>query len=96
MENIFEVIYLSLKRAQERTQLPSLRFRPWLQAFRDYAFDRRPFQAQEIQTQIRGSESFGSSGWMLWNPSNVYSSQGLSKKDPSKFLTGVVQSPKIH
>lgn len=96
MENIFEFIYLSLKRAQERTQVSSLRFRPWLQAFRDYAFDRRPFHAQEIQTQIRGSESFGSSGWMLWNPTNVYSSQGLGKKDPSKILTGVVQTSRIH
>ena len=96
MENIFEFIYLSLKRAQERTQVSSHRFRPWLQAFRDYAFDRRPFQAQEIQTQICGSESFGSSGWMLWNPTNVYSSQGLSKKDPSKIFTGVVQTSRIH
>jgi hypothetical protein len=96
MENIFEFIYLSLKRAQERTQVSSLRFRPWLQAFRDYAFDRRPFHTQEIQTQIRASESFGSSGWMLWNPTNVYSSQGLSKKDPSKILTGVVQTSRIH
>ncbi len=96
MENIFEFIYLSLKRAQERTKVSSLRFRPWLQAFRDYAFDRRPFQAQEIQTQIRGAESFGSSGWMLWNPTNVYSPQGLSKSDPSKILTGVVQTSRIH
>ncbi len=96
MENIFEFIYLSLKRAQDRAKVSSLRFRPWLQAFRDYAFDRRPFQAQEIQTQIRGAESFGSSGWMLWNPTNVYSPQGLSKSDPSKILTGVVQTSRIH
>ena len=96
MQNIFEFIYLSLKRAQERTQVSSLRFRPWLQAFRDYAFDRRSFQAQEIQSQIRGSESFGSSGWMLWNPTNVYSPQGLSKKNPSPILSGVVQTSRIH
>jgi hypothetical protein len=37
--NPHEIVYLSLKKAQERTNLPTIRFRPWLQAFRDYAFD---------------------------------------------------------
>ncbi len=75
-----EIVYLSLKRAQERTHLPTVRFRPWLQAFRDYAFDRREFKGQGITDQIRAAEKFGSHGWMLWNPRNVYSSDGLKKK----------------
>ncbi len=45
--NPYEIVYLSLKKAQERTQLPSRRFRPWLQSFRDYAFDRRFFNGKE-------------------------------------------------
>mgnify|MGYP006204438011 CR=1 FL=1 len=28
--------------------------RPWLQDFRDYAFDRRIFGVSEVQAQIRG------------------------------------------
>src|SRR5690606_9548216 len=52
IENSHEIIYLSLKRAQERTGLKPVHFRPWLQAFRDYAFDRRVFGPQEIQQQI--------------------------------------------
>ncbi|MBI5183928.1 MAG: GTP-binding protein [Nitrospinae bacterium] len=73
----YEIVYLSLKKAQERTQLPSVRFRPWLQAFRDYAFDGRYFTDREISAQINAAERFGSHGWMLWNPQNIYSHKGL-------------------
>lgn len=74
----YEIVYRSLKRAQERTHLPANRFRPWLQAFKDYAFDRRPFTGKEIRTQIQAAEDFGSNGWMLWNPRNVYTADGLN------------------
>ena len=74
----YEIVYRSLARAKERTGLPGVRFRPWLQAFRDYAFDHRPFTGKEIGLQIKAATDFGSNGWMLWNPSNVYSPDGLS------------------
>ncbi len=77
--NPYKIVYLSLKRAQERTNLPSVRFRPWLQAFRDYAFDRRYFNSQEIRAQINAAEEFGSDGWMLWNAQNIYSPVGMKK-----------------
>jgi hypothetical protein len=73
----YEVVYLSLSRAKERTGLPGLHLRPWLQAFRDYAYDRRPFGAEQISAQIRAAEDAESNGWMLWNPQNRYSSDGL-------------------
>ncbi len=76
----YEIVSLSLKKAKERTGLPATRFRPWLQAFKDYAFDRRPFTAKEIQAQIKAAEDFGSNGWMLWNPRNVYSADGLKQE----------------
>jgi hypothetical protein len=75
--NPHEIVYLSLRRAQERSRLSSVRFRPWLQAFRDYAFDRRGFNGHEIRSQINAAEEFGSHGWMLWNPCNNYSRDGL-------------------
>ena len=75
-----EIVYLTLQHARERTRVPSVRFRPWLQAFRDYAFDRRPFTGKEIRDQIDAAEKFGSHGWMLWNPRNVYSDEGLKKR----------------
>jgi hypothetical protein len=78
--NPYEIVYLSLKRAQERSRLPPIRFRPWLQAFRDYAFDKRWFKGQELRSQIKAAEEFGSHGWMLWNPCNIYSQDGLNNE----------------
>jgi len=95
VENPYEIVYLSLKRAQERTNLPSIRFRPWLQAFRDYAFDRRHFNGKEIRDQIEAAGKFGSQGWMLWNPGNIYSTQGLRREEPLGWLTSLVPHPKI-
>lgn len=76
----YEIVSLSLKQAQKRTKLPSNRFRPWLQAFKDYAFDRRQFGAEAIRAQIKAAEDFGTDGWMLWNPRNVYSGEGLRNR----------------
>ncbi|MCL4458187.1 MAG: GTP-binding protein [Nitrospirae bacterium] len=78
--NPYNIVYLSLKKSQQRTQIHSVRFRPWLQAFKDYAFDKRYFTGQEIRDQIKAAEEFGANGWMLWNPRNVYSPDGLKKK----------------
>jgi len=72
-----QIVHLSLEKARQRTGLPTVRFRPWLQAFRDYAFDRTPFESAQIRAQIEAAEKFGSDGWMLWNPRNSYSSEGL-------------------
>jgi hypothetical protein len=79
--NVYEIVSLSLLRARQRTGLPSVRFRPWLQAFRDYAFDRRRFGADEIRMQIDAADKFGSDGWMLWNPNNRYSEEGLKARE---------------
>jgi hypothetical protein len=87
--NPYEIVYLTLKNAQERTHLPSIRFRPWLQAFRDYAFDRRHFTGKEIREQIDAAEKFGSLGWMLWNPHNIYSRDGLKNFDNNKQFSSV-------
>lgn len=73
----YEVVKQSLDKALEKSGTSPLAYRPWLQAFRDYAFDRRIYGAKEIREQIAASEAFGSCGWILWNPRNVYSSQGL-------------------
>jgi hypothetical protein len=78
IENSYEIVFRSLKRAHDRTGLQPVHFRPWLQAFRDYAFDRRVFGPDEIQQQITASENFGSGGWMLWNPRNVYSAEAFA------------------
>jgi len=79
----YEIVALTLKKARERANIPAIRFRPWLQAFKDYAFDRRYFYGPEIRSQISAADKFGSNGWMLWNPRNVYKKDGLMKVDYS-------------
>ncbi|MTW04613.1 GTP-binding protein [Duganella ginsengisoli] len=77
----YDIVLQTLQHAAARTGIAPLRFRPWLQAFRDYAFDRRPFDADEIRAQIHAAEQAGSDGWMLWNPRNSYSSEGLRQQE---------------
>ena len=76
----YEIVYRSLRQTLQRTGLPGARFRPWLQAFRDYAFDRRLFAGPQILAQITAAETAGVNGWMLWNPRNIYSRNGLQPK----------------
>jgi hypothetical protein len=78
VEHPYQIVHLSLEEARKRTGLPPVRFRPWLQAFRDYAFGGRPFTAGEVQTQIQAAEDFGSDGWMIWNPHNEYSTRDFT------------------
>lgn len=76
----YATIALSLARAQYLTDLPAVRFRPWLQAFKDYAFDRRSFRADDIHAQINASDANGSNGWMLWNAASRFSLAGLQQR----------------
>jgi len=78
VQHPYEIVYLTLKRGQERTGVSARRFRPWLQAFRDYAFHGGDFGEERIQTQIKAVEKFGSSGWMFWNPRNIYPKGGFT------------------
>jgi len=74
----YEIVRRTLDEARERLGIPAKRFRPWLQAFKDYAFDRRVFDADEVAAQIRAAKDFGSDGWMLWNAHNTYEGAGLA------------------
>jgi hypothetical protein len=88
VENPVDIVRLTLEHARERTGLSPVHFRPWLQAFRDYAFDRREFGAKQIRGQIHAANGFGSDGWMLWNPRNVYTTAGLTLQQPQDKLDG--------
>lgn len=72
-----EIVARSLAEAKRRTGLPGVRFRPWLQAFRDYAFDRREFDAEMIRAQVEAADSEDTDGWMLWNARNRYERANL-------------------
>jgi hypothetical protein len=72
VQHPYEIVYFTLKKSQERTGASPLRFRPWLQAFRDYAFRGGDFAEERMRIQIKASDKFGTSGWMFWNPRNIY------------------------
>ena len=92
--NSYAIIHQSLDEAQSRLKVSPKRFRPWLQAFRDYAFDGRQFDADEVASQIRAAQDFGSDGWMLWNAGNVYSGTGLAQQaPPAASLASLGASP---
>jgi hypothetical protein len=75
----YEIVRLTLDRGGQRAKVDPVRFRPWLQAFADYAFDKRQFGGKEIQAQIKAAEDFGADGWLLWNPRNVYSAADIGR-----------------
>lgn len=57
------------------------KFRPFLQAFNLYADTKRGirYDAAKVRLQIQAAEDAGASGWLLWNPANVYPADALRK-----------------
>jgi hypothetical protein len=67
-----EVVYYTLEKAAKRLDGQSKKLRPWLQNFKDYAFDRRPYNGNDIKLQIQACDQAHSSGYLLWDPSNKF------------------------
>ena len=60
---------------------PAVQVRPWLQDFRDYAFDKRIFgSGRDQRPDPRRQRRRAPSGWMLWNPKNDYTAAALPPK----------------
>jgi hypothetical protein len=78
ISNPYRVVYESVRLIRQRSAATGLRVRPWLQDFRDYAFDKRVFGPTEVRAQIKGAEDAGAAGWMLWNPRNDYTGRALA------------------
>src|SRR2546427_2207371 len=81
VQNPYEVVRESVRLIQQRGSHTRVRVRPWIQDFRDYAFDRRIFGVTEIRAQIKGADDAGAVGWMLWNPPNDYTAGALRQKE---------------
>ena len=69
-EHPYAVIYRSIKNTKDRIE--TIRVRPWLQYFKDYAHKRRYYRKFEVGEQIRAAENVNTSGWMMWSPSSKY------------------------
>jgi hypothetical protein len=80
VENPYEIVRESVRLTRKRSAHAVVEVRPWIQDFRDYAYDRRIFGVKEIRAQIRGADEAGATGWMLWNPRNDYTGDALRAK----------------
>jgi hypothetical protein len=76
----YEIVKESVRLTRKRSATLTVQVRPWLQDFRDYAFDKRIFGVREIRAQIRGARDGGAVGFMLWNPRNDYTGGALAPK----------------
>ncbi len=73
----YEIVHFSTKRAFARLKGTGVEIRPWLQDFRDYAYDKRKYTPKEIRAQMQGAIEGGATGWMLWNPRVQYTREAL-------------------
>jgi len=80
VEHPYEIVRESVRLIRKRSTHATVQVRPWIQDFRDYAFDRRIFGVKEIRAQMRGADEAGGAGWMLWNPRNDYTAEALRSK----------------
>lgn len=58
---------------------PTVKMRPWLQDF-DLGVDKARgiyYDAAKVRAEIDAADAAGASGWLLWNPSNVYTVEAL-------------------
>ena len=78
----YEIVFKSLEECKRRTAGTPLHYRPWLQAFTDYAFGGKAFGADEIGKQTKAARDASTDGWMLWNPRNVYSTNDIKPEAP--------------
>jgi hypothetical protein len=80
VRNPYAVVHESVRLIRKRSNGLPVQVRPWLQDFKDYAFDKRMFGVPEIRAQIRGADAAGGLGFMLWNPKNDYTGAALRPK----------------
>src|SRR5499426_361178 len=83
VQHPYEIVHESVRLIRQRSATQKVRVRPWLQDFKDYAFDKRIFGVTEIRAQIKGADDAGAVGWMLWNPRNDYTAGALRQKEAS-------------
>ena len=77
-EHPYEVVKLTLEKGKKLfTDTPQTIIRPWLQDFNMGAI----YNAAMVGAEIKAIKDAGyQSGWMLWNPRNIYTSGALEPK----------------
>ncbi|MCU0507009.1 MAG: hypothetical protein MUC34_01170 [Anaerolineae bacterium] len=91
----YEILNKSTERSLRRTKEinPNIEIRPWLQDFKDYAFDYRTYTPAEIRRQMDGAREGGGRGWLLWDPAVKYTKEALVSAQPAFVPNTVGQTP---
>jgi hypothetical protein len=77
----YDVVFQSLKHAQQKLAGKRLVIRPWLQYFDDYPWATRfRYDAAQIEAQKKAVVDSKSFGWMLWNAGSLFKRGGLAPK----------------
>ena len=96
----YEIVYEATLKSLERARAvnPAIEVRPWIQDFRDYAFDGRRYTPSEIRRQMEGARDGGASGWMLWDAAAGYTPKALVSAHPGRVpnLNGQVLVLEYH
>ncbi|MDQ2806627.1 MAG: putative glycoside hydrolase, partial [Chloroflexota bacterium] len=72
----YEIIKQAGLYTQKRIAGQRAKYRPWLQGF---DWNHLPYDGHLYRLQIQAAEETGASGWMFWDPSNVYSGDGFNR-----------------
>lgn len=77
----YEVVYESMRSAQQRIAGSGTLLRPWLQYFDDYPWATGfAYDAPQIVAQQMASEEANALGWLFWDPTNLYERGGFLPK----------------
>lgn len=90
----YEVVYYSVASARDYLSLFGLetRIRPWLQDF-DLKIDKDRevfYDAEKVKLQIEAAQNATSSGWLLWNPSYIYTRDALATSTQNSSSTQLI------
>jgi hypothetical protein len=77
----YDVVFQSLKHAQQKLEGKRAVIRPWLQYFDDYPWATQTrYDAAQIEAQKKAAADSHSVGWMLWNAGSLFKRGGLAPK----------------
>ncbi|AHY46313.1 hypothetical protein RradSPS_1030 [Rubrobacter radiotolerans] len=73
----YAVVAESMREFEEATREanPDIEIRPWLQ---DFSYGEPAYGPRQVSRQIDAVYDAGATGWLLWNPENVYTWQALT------------------
>lgn len=91
----YEIVHKSTERSVRRAKEvnPRIEVRPWLQDFKDYAFDYRTYTPYEIRRQMDAARDAGARGWLLWDPAVQYTEEALTSAQPAFVPNTLGQVP---